>query len=79
MLEQEKLEEVIQQFKTRDIDEVLTTPPKTVIFSGSSSTRQSPRHRGDCPEMEPRREAPISLTLAYLNLRVSGSPDIQLP
>ena len=56
----------------------MITPPKTVRFLGCSSTRQPPRHRGDYPEMEPRREVPVTLTLAYLNLRVSRAPDIQL-
>lgn len=56
----------------------MTTPPKTVRFLGIPSTEQSPRHRGDCPEMETRREAPVTLTPAYLSLRVRGSLDLQL-
>ena len=56
----------------------MTTPPKTVRFSGSTSTRQSPRHKGDRPEMEPCKEVPITLIPSYLTPRVSGALDIQL-
>ena len=56
----------------------MTTLAKTVRFSGSTSTRQSLRHRGDRPEMEPRREVPFTLIPTYLNPRVSGAPEIQL-
>ena len=78
MLEQEQLEQVIQWFNKWGLVAVMTTPPKIVRFPGSSSTRQSPRHRGDCLETEPRREAPMSLTSTYLTMRVSGARDIQL-
>lgn len=57
----------------------MTNPPKNARFLGSTSTRQSPRHRGDRPEMELCREVLIILTPTYLNPRVSGAPDIQLP
>lgn len=56
----------------------MTTLPKTVRFSRSTSTRQSPRHRRDHPEMEPCREVPVTLTPTYLNPRLSGAPEIQL-
>lgn len=57
---------------------VMTTPPKTVKFLGSSPTRQSLRHRGDYLKMETRREVPITLIPAYLSPRANGAPDLQL-
>ena len=56
----------------------MTTPLKTVRFLGSTSTRQSPRHKGDRLEMEPRGEVPVTLTPTYLNPRLSGAPEVQL-
>lgn len=56
----------------------MATPPKTVRFVGSSSSRQPPRHKGDQPKMETRREAPVMLTMTYISPRVSGALDIQL-
>ena len=78
MLAQAELDKVLQRFKARGLASVMTTLPKTVRFPRISSTRLSPRHRGDRSEMEPHWEVPVKLTPSYLNLRVSGAPDIQL-
>ena len=78
MYEQEQLDELLYRFTQGGIAMVMTTPPKTIIFSRSTSTRQSPRHRDDQPEMEPRKEVPITWTPTYLNPRLSGSLEVQL-
>jgi hypothetical protein len=56
----------------------MTTPLKTMRFVGISSTRQSPRHKGDRPKMETKSEEPMTLILTYVFQRVIGVPDIQL-
>ena len=78
MSEKEELDKLLYMFIQGGIAAVMTTPPKTVRFSGSTSTRQSLRHRGDRPEMEPRREVPFTLIPTYLNPRLSGALDIHL-
>lgn len=57
---------------------VMKTPPKTVIFSANSSTRQSPRHRGNQPAIQNRREVPIAWTPVYVSSRTSRALDIPL-
>ena len=52
MTEEETLEEIVKRFEAEGLTAVMTTPPKTITFVGSSSTRQSPWHRGDQPKME---------------------------
>ena len=78
MPEPTSLEEIVKQFEIGELVVVKTTTPKTMKFLGHTSTRQSPRHRGDRLEMEPCREVPVTLTPTYINPRVSGAPDIQL-
>lgn len=53
MSEPTSLEEIVKQFKTGGLAAIMTTPPKTMKFLGHPSTRQSPQHRGDRPEIEP--------------------------
>lgn len=78
MTEQETLEEIVKRFEAEGLNAVMTTPPKTMRFAGSPSTRQSPRHRGDQPNMETRRKALVMLTAMYISPRAVGAPDIQL-
>ena len=78
MSKQETLEEIIQLFQAEGFAAVMTTPPKTMKFAGSSSTRKSLWHRGDQPTMETRCEAPVMLTLTYIIPRAVGALDIQL-
>lgn len=54
----------------------MRTPPKTIRFSGSTSTRQSPR--GDQPTMEYHIEVPVTWNPAYVNPRSSGAPEVHL-
>ena len=56
----------------------MITPLKTMRFAGSSSTRQSPRYKGDRPKMEARSEGPMTLTPTYVILGEIGVPNIQL-
>ena len=60
MLETTSIEEIVKQFEIGGLATVMTTPSKTVIFSGSTSMRQYPQHRGDRPEIEPCREIPVT-------------------
>ena len=79
MLEPASLEAIVKQFKRGGLTTIMTTPTKPVRFLACTSTRQSPRHRGDRPEIEPSlKEAPMNLTVTYLNPRVSRAPNIQL-
>ena len=78
MLNPTSLEEIVKQFQIGGLSILMTTLLKTIKFLGCTSTRQSPWHRGDHPEMEPRREVPVTLTPTYLNPRVRGALDIQL-
>ena len=48
-------------------------------FSASTSTRQSPRHKGDQPAMETRTDMSIHWILTYVNLRQDDAPKVQLP
>ena len=56
----------------------MKTPPKIVRFSASTSTRQSPRHRGYKLVIEPRIEASINWVPTYINLRLLGALEVQL-
>lgn len=76
MSEKESIEEIVKQFEIGGLATVMMTSPKTVRFLGSSYTRQSPRHRGDHPEMETRREAHVTLTPIYLSPKASEAPDL---
>ena len=78
MIEQETLEEIANWFEAEGLTIVMTTPLKIVIFVGSSSTSQSPWHKGDQPKMETRREAPVMLIATYITLWAAGAPYIQL-
>ena len=57
----------------------MKTPPKTVRFSASTSTRQSPRHRGHRLAMESHTEASINWVPTYINLRIPDASEVQLP
>ena len=74
----EQLDKLIYRFKQGGIVVLMTTPPKTVTFSGSTSMRQSPRHRGDRPTMESHKEVPIIGTPTYVNPRLNGAPEVHL-
>ena len=78
MTKKKTLEQIVKQFEPEGLTAVMKTPPKIVRFPGSSSTRQSSRHKGDQLKMDTRCGALVLLTVTYENLREAGAPDIQL-
>lgn len=57
----------------------MKTPPKVVRFYASTSTRQSPRHKGDWPTMEPRIDKSLHWVPTYVNPCQEGAPEVQFP